>query len=131
VPFLRLLSRRHSPHWSFRWWERESWGTPIDGVQLRLDVATDASPYLPGQLSALEVQLRNRGSAPVSYVLEAVLSGDLEIDGVWYREVHAGSCCSNREEVAAGTDSGTWPLRVIQAFVFELNARPARTLVLK
>jgi hypothetical protein len=110
--------------------QRESWGTPIDGVQLRLAVAADASPYLPGQLPTFEVQLRNAGSGPVSYGLEAILFGDLEIDGVWYREAHAGSCCSSRQEIAAGTQGDTWPLRVIQTFVFELNARPARTLVL-
>ena len=108
----------------------QQWGPPVDGVQLRLALSPDGSPYLPSDLPLFEVQLRNRGLEPVSYQVEAIVFGELEIDGVRYRGIHAGSCCSAPRAVAAGTDSDVSTLRVIRTQTFQLNSTPAGTLVL-
>ena len=63
----------------------QQWGPPVDGVQLRLALSPNGSPYLPSDLPLFEVQLRNRGVEPVSYQVEAIVFGELEIDGVRYR----------------------------------------------
>jgi hypothetical protein len=108
----------------------QQWGPPVDGVQLRLALSPNGSPYLPSDLPLFEVQLRNRGVEPVSYQIEAIVFGELEIDGIRYREAHVGSCCSAPQPVAAGTDSDVSPMRVIRTQTFQLNSTPAGTLVL-
>jgi hypothetical protein len=110
--------------------ESAEWGEPVDGVQLRLAVSASASP-VPGEIPLLEAQLRNQGSGPVIYIGEALVHPEIEIDGVWYVQAWAGSCCSAPREVAAGGTSEPLRLRVIPAQAFALNVRPARTLELK
>jgi hypothetical protein len=108
----------------------QQWGPPVDGVQLRLALSPNGSSYLPNDLPLFEVQLRNRGIEPVSFQVEAIVFGELEIDGVRYREIHVGSCCSAPRAVAAGTDSDVSTMRVIRTQTFQLNSTPAGTLVL-
>jgi len=102
--------------------QAEEWGPPVEGVQLRLGLVPNGAPYLPGDLPLFQVQLRNRGTSPVSYQSEAIIFGELEIDGAWYGEVHVGSCCSAVRDVAAGADSDVSSMRVIASNTFQLKS---------
>jgi hypothetical protein len=106
--------------------ETEPWGEPVDGVQLKLAVSK-TKPRVPGQLPPLETQIRNRGSGTVTFVAEAIVLPNIEIDGVWYSMAWAGSCCSNPTEIGPDVTSTPLPVAVNQSILFELNARPART----
>jgi hypothetical protein len=65
------------------------WGEPVEGVQLQLALATTGPPTLPGELPALEVQVRNRGSTAVTVNPEALVYADIEVDDVWYAQTFA------------------------------------------
>jgi hypothetical protein len=105
----------------------DQWGAPIDGVQLKLTVSK-TKPRLPGQLPPLETQIRNQGSGSVTFVAEAIVLPNIEIDGVWYSQAWAGSCCTNPTKIDPGVTSDALPVAVNQSILFELNARPARTV---
>ena len=111
--------------------EPDAWGEPVDGVQLRLAVSKNASPSLPGELPVFEVQLRNLGDGPATFVAEAIVFSNIEINGVWYTQLHAGSCCASPREIVSGALSDTLPLRVLQTTLFELHAAPARSVELR
>jgi hypothetical protein len=89
-----------------------AWGEAVDGVQMRIAVAPTGPPPLPGDLPVFEVQLRNQGPDVIAVEPEALIFGDLEIDGVWYRQIHAGSCCARPEQLAPGSVSAIQLLRV-------------------
>jgi hypothetical protein len=110
--------------------ESDGWGEPVDGVQLKLAVSATASP-VPGEMPLLEVQLRNQGMAPMTFIGEALIHPEIEIDGVWYVQAWAGSCCSAPRQVAPGGTSELLRLRVIPAQTFNVNAKPTRTLALE
>jgi hypothetical protein len=106
--------------------ETDSWGEPVDGVQLKL-AASKTKPPVPAQLPPLEIRIRNQGSGTVIFVAEAIVLPNIEIDGVWYSMAWAGSCCANPTEIGRGVTSAALPVAVNQSMLFELNARPART----
>ena len=108
----------------------DSWGQAVDGVQLRLAVSANPLPAL-GELPLLEVQLRNQGPGPMVFIGEAIGHPEVEIDGVWYVQAWAGSCCAAPREIPAGGTSEPSRVRVIPAQTFALNVRPARTLDVK
>jgi len=110
----------------------DSWGPAVDGVQLRIMPApaqpgpTPTSPALP----ELRGQLRNQGHDVVSFVAEAVGYPSVEIDGVWYSEVRAGSCCSGAQLVPAGSSSGEISIRFDPRHIYSLET-PPRKLALR
>jgi hypothetical protein len=89
-----------------------AWGEAVDGVQMRIAVAPNAPPPLPGDLPVFEVQLRNQGSDAITVEPEAMIFGDMEVDGVWYRQIRAGSCCAKSEQLAPGSTSAIRQIRV-------------------
>jgi hypothetical protein len=111
--------------------ESEAWGEPVDGVQLKLAVSKNRPPRFPGGLPPFETQIRNQGSGPVTFVAEAIVLPTIEIDGVWYSQAWAGSCCSNPTEIGPGARSDALPIYIVETHLFELNARPARTPTLR
>ena len=64
--------------------EPQAWGEAVQGIQLKVEVADGPLPLRAGEVLPLQVQLRNRGTRPVSFVAEAIVHPDIEIDGVWY-----------------------------------------------
>ncbi len=68
-----------------------AWGQAVQGVQLRLAISDGPLP-VRAELLPLEVQLRNRGMGPVTFIGEAIIHPEIEVDGVWYAQVRAGSC---------------------------------------
>jgi hypothetical protein len=75
--------------------EVESWGEPVQGVQLRLVMPGNSvpGPFPPIGLPALEMQIRNSSSGPVKFSWDWLSCGSaIEIDGVWY---YSGPCAGN------------------------------------
>lgn len=110
----------------------DTWGEPVEGVQMRLAFAPARSPALPGRLPALEVQVRNLGMSDVTVDLAALIFAQIEIDGVWYGQVAATTAPYPSFVLAPGSASQV--LRTIHdglTSVYEWNARPARTLELR
>ena len=73
----------------------ESWGEPVQGVQLRLMMPgnSEPGPFPPVGLPALKIQIHNGGSAPVRFSWDWLSCGSaIEVDDVWY---NAGSCAGN------------------------------------
>ena len=64
--------------------EPQAWGEAVQGIELKVEVADGPLPLRAGEVLPLQVQLRNRGTRPVSFVAEAIVHPDIEIDGVWY-----------------------------------------------
>ena len=67
-----------------------SWGTAVEGIQLRLTVAppaADAGPPKTVDLPALHVHIRNRAKSVVTFNLMDFLTGSLEVDGVAHRRI--------------------------------------------
>lgn len=89
-----------------------AWGDVVDGVQMRVAVAPNAPPPLPGDLPVFEAQVRNHGSGVITVEPEAMIFGDMEIDGVWYLQIHAGSCCARPERLAPSSLSAIHLIRV-------------------
>ena len=106
------------------------WGEAIEGVQIQLSVATNAPRRPTGEMPALEVRLRNTGSAPATYSWEAIGHANLEIDGVWYVETWAGSCCSGRVTVAPGDSSAAIIINYDRKNIFDPGSSPVRFLSL-
>ena len=79
----------------------------------------------------LEVQLRNQGAGPVTFIGEALVHPEIEIDGVWYVQAWAGSCCSAPRQVAPGGTSEPMRFQVRPAQTFDVNTKPTRTLALE
>jgi hypothetical protein len=109
----------------------DAWGDPVDGVQLKLAVSKNKPPRLPGELPALEVQLWNQGPRPVTFGAEAIAYPHIEIDGVWYVQTWAGSCCSGARDIGPGAQSDVLAVYIDQTNLSELNASPARMLDLR
>ena len=110
--------------------EPQAWGEAVQGIELKVEVADGPLPLRAGELP-LQVQLRNRGTRPASFVAEAIVHPDIEIDGVWYVQAWAGSCCSSPRDIPPGGKSEVFSFRVLPPFTFALNATPARVLDLK
>jgi hypothetical protein len=127
---LAALLRVQSPAVQPAALEADPWGEAVGGVHLKL-VVSKTKPRVPGQLPPIETQIRNQGSRPVTFVAEAIVLPDIEIDGVWYSMVRPGLCCSKPTEIGPGVTSATLPVAVNQSILFEPNARPARTLALR
>jgi len=109
--------------------DNPAWGESLRGVQLRVDVADGPVPVMAGGVLLLQAQLRNQGARPVTFVGEAIVHPDIEIDDVWYAPVWAGSCCSSPREIpGAGGKSAVFPIRVIPSQTFASGVTPARTL---
>ena len=110
--------------------EATTWGEAVQGAQLRLAVSDGPLPVHAGLLS-LEAQLRNRGADSVTFIGEAIIHSEIEIDGVWYVQAWAGSCCSAPREIPPGGKSEVFSLRVLPPQTFTLGAAPTRALDLK
>ncbi|MEO7193089.1 MAG: hypothetical protein ABI051_18750 [Vicinamibacterales bacterium] len=110
--------------------EVAAWGDAVQGVQLRLAISDGPLP-VSAELLPLEVQLRNRGMGPVTFIGEAIIHPEIEIDGVWYAQVWAGSCCAAPREILPGGKGEVVSFRVLPGQVFAVGAKPARTLDLK
>ncbi|HWB30158.1 MAG TPA: hypothetical protein VG736_06620 [Vicinamibacterales bacterium] len=112
-----------------------AWGEAVDGAQMRIAVAPNAPPPLPGDLPVFEVQVRNHGSDVLTVEPEAMTFGDMEIDGVWYLQIHAGSCCARPERVTPGSVSAIHllradnPLFTTHTPAVAANIRPGRHTV--
>ncbi len=107
----------------------EQWGEPVEGVQLLLAPATSKTTWKstpPGELPAFEVQIRNRGSSPVTWNLAAVGCAPIEIDGTWYLQVCVGGGTAPRVVIAPGSRSDVVRTERSASALFELNARPVR-----
>src|SRR6187549_3868972 len=80
---------------------QEPWGEPVLGVQLRLS----QPPVPPGtsfqtvELPPLAVEIKNLSDRVISYNVMDLLSSSVEIDGVEYRTVIAGSCCGPSQAI--------------------------------
>jgi hypothetical protein len=63
----------------------ESWGEPVEGVQLRLLIPAASAHTVSRGLPTLKMQIRNGGKSPVSFSQDMLSYGSgIEIDGVWY-----------------------------------------------
>lgn len=104
----------------------DTWGDPVEGVQLRLALATvSLPPTPPGQLPAFEVQIRNQGSSTVTLIPDMLGCAEIEIDGVWYRHVCVNTG-SRPVDIAPGSQSA--PLRMqpnASYLMFETQDKPA------
>ena len=95
----------------------DSGGKQVDstsGVQLHL--AVSSAPYRAGELPPMEAYLKNVGSDTVTFVGNAVV-GDIEIDGVWYNVIYAGSCCEARDTLPPNATSRSLPIRISRVAV--------------
>lgn len=110
--------------------DADAWGEPVDGVQLHLGLATSGPPTLPGELPAMEVQIRNQG--PVAVVLrpEAILFAKIEIDGIWYAQQIAILGTANPVVIEPGSRSGPYVIRPVASSIHERDIHPARSLEL-
>src|SRR5262245_55782718 len=106
------------------------WGEADRGAQLRLAVSDGPMPA-HSALLPLEVQLRNLGTEPLTFIGEAILHPEIAIDGVWYVQAWAGSCCSAPTEIPPGGKSEVFSFRVLPPQTFAVGATPARPLELK
>jgi hypothetical protein len=67
----------------------DAWGTPLDGVQLRVAVAgATATTAFPYALPALNMQARNQGASTATFE-RSFYDPEIEVDGVWYAIVVA------------------------------------------
>lgn len=67
----------------------DTWGEPLEGVQLRLTLAKSVPTWLPLMSSAMpvfELQIRNRGSTSITVNPYLVHCATTEIDDVWYAD---------------------------------------------
>jgi hypothetical protein len=90
----------------------ESWGEPVDGIQLGLAYSKNASALLPVYLPHLEVQIRNIGTDTVNYSCYLGQTTQIEIDGVWYEQGPFGitASCHPPSALVPGTRTGKIPL---------------------
>jgi hypothetical protein len=98
------------------------------GVQLELALADGPSPRAAGELPPLLMRLRNEGPDSVAYVIGLP---DIEIDGVWYVQMYAGSCCAGPQLVAPGGRSEWFPFGLVASMTFAAGVAPVRILDLK
>ena len=77
---------------------------------LRLKLAVGSAPNRAGELPTLEAHLENVGSGTVTFGVEAVMMGDVEVDGVWHTVTWAGSCCGAPQELPPNATSGSLPI---------------------
>jgi hypothetical protein len=83
--------------------QQEPWGEPVQGVQLRVSLA--AAPDTPRdtvELPPLAAEIRNLGDRTVPYNVMDLLTAAVEIDGVEYRNIIAGSCCPRSQALTPG-----------------------------
>jgi hypothetical protein len=91
-----------------------SWGEAVEGVQLRVTVAPptpNAPPPRTVDLPGLQVHIRNNGPAVRTFNLMDFLTASVQVDGIPYRTVVAGSCCPRSEEIEPGGERGPFVLR--------------------
>jgi len=111
--------------------EQTAWGESISGAQLRVAVSDGPLPQQSGLVS-LEAQLRNQGADPVTFIGESIIHPGIEVDGVWYAQVWAGSCCSAPRTIQPGGKSEVFSFRVLPAQTFAssgaavLDLKPGR-----
>ena len=103
-----------------------AWGGPTDGIQSRLEIAStltrDCVPQavvwvcnarpssrLP-ELPVLTLQLRNRGTQPVSFHYDLAFYSDIEVDGRWHAVPKGVSAETALFEVLPNTSSATYYL---------------------
>lgn len=104
----------------------DTWGDPVEGVQMRLSLATTGMPSTPpGQLPAFEVQIRNQGSSTVTVIPDVLGCAEIEIDGVWYRHV----CVTGNSrpvDIAPGSQSAVLRMQPNASYLmFETQDKPA------
>lgn len=107
--------------------ESESWGEPVDGVQLRLTRSARLTSMSSERFPALDAQIRNLGTEAVTYGAEAITFPNVEIDAVWYSQAWAGSCCTSPTTIDARGQSDLIALRLGHRALFEVDVTPART----
>jgi hypothetical protein len=104
----------------------KSWGESVQGVQLRLVMPGNSTPgpFPSLGLPALEIQIRNGGSAPVSFSWDWLsCASAIEIDGAWY---YSASCAGNGAvgpTLVPGASSEMMSLR------FQLLTTDGKTLI--
>lgn len=101
--------------------DNDDWGAPVGGAQVRIAISATAPPPLPGELPVLEIQLRNQGTGVVTVSFEAMTSGPIEIDGVWYQQIYAGGNGTNHG-VTPGTTTASFLLRTYLNAMFTVDA---------
>jgi hypothetical protein len=105
--------------------ESDAWGESVEGVQLSLRIAPNlATPQVP----SFQLQLRNRGASPLTYVAESLNQrSEIEIDGVWYRPAGGGGCCSNPQTVGVGSQTSPLPLMLQNRLLFAFDSNHSPT----
>lgn len=90
----------------------EGWGDPVNGIQLHLAVASNATLPPSGDLPPLELQLRNVGQDPVIFSPYAISCGsDVEVDGVLHAPgISAGTGSPAEFPLVPGAVSKTIPV---------------------
>lgn len=109
----------------------DDWGEVVEGLQLRLVVAdgprlaTTAADWPP-----LQLQLRNQGPVPVTYIDDALFNPEIEIDGVWYSYTRTSNAAFwSPVEIPPGGKSDPVEFRVPQVWL-GTQQTPARALEL-
>lgn len=114
-------------------------GDPVEGVQLRLALATGLLPLLPrergapfhdpsslpGGVPALAVQIRNQGNTTVRVDPYELLAAEMEIDDVWHAQIHFGRTALPIE-IAARSQGDAVRTAHNVFLMYALGATPAR-----
>lgn len=105
--------------------ELNSWGDPVDGIQLGLAVAPPEKvgpPPTAVELPRLEIQLRNVGSDTVTYSSDSLGQGsEIGIDGIWHAPGPYFGNAARQPGLVPGARSGIIRLS-FQEFLVELDA---------
>lgn len=110
--------------------ESDTWGEAVDGVQMSLSLAT-ALPVLPGELPALGMQIRNRGSTAVSVQPEALYFAQIEVDGVWYAQDADIVGINSHVIIAPGAQSAVGFSQPKALLMHEIGAKAPSRFVLR
>jgi hypothetical protein len=103
----------------------ESWGEPVEGIELRLASKNTTSVSLG--LQDLEMELRNRGSMTVLFAPDPLSHlVNLEVDGVWYAPMGAAGGDPSTRTLQPGMAAKV-PVR-FQTYLVELDASGNRLL---
>lgn len=117
-----------------------TWGEPVEGVQLRLELAKSLPPYwqppsldeLMKRMPLFDVQIRNQGATAVTAQLDALDCAQIEVDGIWYRQ---GACAIGTLRrpavISPGSLSDVSFVHFQVPIMFEPNTQPMRKFELR
>jgi hypothetical protein len=91
--------------------QADTWGDSVGGLQLQLSIAQDSAQPKPGELPTLAGRIRNRGDGIAWFVPAAVSYGEVEVDGVWYRQIKIAVSQSS-QPITAWNATATIPFSV-------------------